>query len=126
MSKDDNADTGFILQVGLDYPSYLHDLHNSYPMAAEHLNITHEMLSPATKALAKKFNKKVSISNVKLVPNLYDKKLYTCHFRNLKFYVRNGLKVTKIHRIMSFTQRAWAEPYIKTNTERRKNATSEF
>ena len=32
------------------------------------------------------------------------------------------MKLTKIHRILSFTQSPWREPYIKFNTEKRKLA----
>jgi hypothetical protein len=31
----DDAEEGLILEVNLDYPSHLHDLHNEYPLASE-------------------------------------------------------------------------------------------
>ena len=30
-----DGDMGYILEVGLEYPAYLHDKHSCYPMAPE-------------------------------------------------------------------------------------------
>ena len=37
---------GMILEVDLEYPKELHELHNDYPLAAEKMKVTKEMLSP--------------------------------------------------------------------------------
>ena len=37
---------GMILEVDLEYPKELHELHNDYPLAAEKIKVTKEMLSP--------------------------------------------------------------------------------
>ena len=39
-------DYGYILEVDLQYPEHLYDAHSDYPLAAEKLLITHDMLSP--------------------------------------------------------------------------------
>ena len=66
-----------ILEVDLEYPEELHDLHKVYPLAPERLLIN-----------------KVK----KLVPNLNDKTKYVVHHETLKQYLGLGLKLTKIHR----------------------------
>ena len=58
-----------ILEVDLEYPWSLHDLHNDYPLAPEHLEVN-----------------KVK----KLIPNLGDKKNYVIHYENLKQYLSLG------------------------------------
>lgn len=45
----DLQETGYILEVDLDYPEKLHESHNSFPLAPEHLNITQDILSPYAK-----------------------------------------------------------------------------
>ena len=42
--KDDSK-KGLIMEVDLEYPKELHDLHNDYPLAAEKIKVEKEMLS---------------------------------------------------------------------------------
>ena len=60
-----------ILEVDLEYPKKLHDLHNNYPLAPEQIEVN-----------------KVE----KLIPNLWNKKKYVIHYENLKQYLNLGLK----------------------------------
>ena len=43
----------------------------------------------------------------KLICDWTDKKNYLIHYRMLKFYVRHGMIVDKIHEIISFKQSKW-------------------
>ena len=40
--------------------------------------------------------------------------------------LNHGLKLIRVHSIISFRQEAWLKPYIDLNTELRKNAENEF
>ena len=122
-SLDDEADTGYIIEVDLKYPPSLHDLHNEYPLAPERLNIDESMLSPFQTRRFPKHQKKPS---TRLAPNLYDKTNYVTHYRNLKFYLDQGMIVTKIHRVLAFEQSPWLKKYIDFNTDMRKQSSSEF
>ena len=53
MSLPDDSETGLILEEDLEYPSYLHETDNDYPMAVEALKVTKDMLSPYTLELGK-------------------------------------------------------------------------
>ena len=44
----------------------------------------------------------------------------------LKFYVRHGMVVEKVHEILSFKQSRWLEGYISFNTQKRSKAKNDF
>ena len=46
MDMTDEQETGYILEVDLDYPQHLHAAHSSLPLAPHRLKIMQEMLSP--------------------------------------------------------------------------------
>jgi len=94
-----------ILEVDLEYPHRLHDLHNDYPLAPESIKVD-----------------KVE----KLIPNLNSKTKYVVHHETLKLYESLGLKITKIYRGITFEESAWLKPYIDLNTNLRAKATNDF
>ena len=109
----------------MECPTYLHDSHSDYPLAPENVCLDATMLSSNTKRLGEKV--KIADSKVnKLTPNLHDKTNYIIHYHNLQQYLRLGMKLTKIHRVLGFTQSASLKPYISYNTEKRKAATNSF
>ncbi|GFT07975.1 c2H2-type domain-containing protein, partial [Nephila pilipes] len=110
---------GFILEVDLEIPSALHNEHNDLPMAAEHLNISYDMLSPYSKRLCDHFQLKNTLPAKKLTPNFYPKKNYVVHYLNLLFYLKQGLILRKTHRILVFSQKPWLKEYIDYNNEKR-------
>ena len=94
-----------ILEVDLEYPKSLLDLHSDYPLAPERVKVN-----------------KVD----KLIPNLWNKKKYVIHNENLKQYLSLGLKLTHIHRGIKFEESQWLEKYITLNTNLRMEAKNEF
>ena len=55
-----------------------------------------------------------------------EKKNYLIHYRMLKFYIRHGMELEKIHSVISFKQSMWLEKYISVNTQKRKKAKADF
>jgi hypothetical protein len=118
-----DSKVGYFIECDLDYPAELHDLHNDYPLAVEVLSPKDEWLSPYQKDL---LTTRKLIETDKLVPNLNPKERYVLHYRNLQLYLELGMHITKIHRILSFSQSAWMEPYIELNTKLRTQAKTDF
>ena len=46
-------------------------------------------------------------------------------YRNLKYYLSQGLILKKVHRILQSKQSLWMKPYIDFNTQKRMVATNE-
>ena len=62
----------------------------------------------------------------KLICDWSDKKNYLVHCRMLKFYVRHGMIVEKVHNVVSFIQSRWLEKCISFNTQKRNKAKNDF
>ena len=124
LEQEDCQDTGYFFEVDLEYPKELHDTHDQYPLAPEHLEIKEEMLSDFQKKLAKDLDVKVGGS--KLCLTLLDKKEYICHYRNLKLYLQKGMKIKKVRRVLEFQQSPWIKSYIDLNTRLRQEAQNKF
>ena len=117
---DDDSKKGIILEVDLQYPEKVHDIHNDYPLAAEKIKVTKAMLSDYCKQIRNKYN--ISIGQVlQLIPTLSNKDKYVLHYRNWQLYMDLGLKVTKVDKILEFDQSAWLKQYIDFNTIKRTN-----
>ena len=98
----DDWEKGYILEIDVEYPEEFHDNHSDVPLAPENLEISRGMYSPLQQA---KFP--VDPPQKKLAPNLRNKNNYIVHYRNLKMYVKLGMKITRIH----------LKPYIDFNTK---------
>ena len=44
------------------------------------------------------------------------------HYENLRLYLRLGLKLKKIHRVLEFNQSQWLKPYTEFNVQKRIEA----
>ena len=95
-----------ILEVDLEYPEKLHDLHNDYPLCPEKVECDHGVK--------------------KLIPNLRHKNNYVIHYKNLMQCLRLGMKLKKIHRGIKFIESAFLKPYIDKNTNLRTQAKNNF
>ena len=118
-------DEGLLLEVDLDYPQELHDLHNDFPLAPEKLKVNKNMLSEYCQKISEKFN--ISSGQVhKLITMLGKKEKYVLHYRNLQLYLSLGLKLKKVHRVLQFNQSPWLKKYIDFNTNKRTLSKNDF
>ena len=128
LNYTDDDEIGYIMEVDLEYPKEIHDLHKDSPFAPEIMNINENMLSQVQKDIHKyDYGKEATDEKTnKLVLNVMDKKKYVLHISALKFYLQHGLKLKKVHRAISFKQAHFLKPFIEFNTEKRKQAKNDF
>ncbi|KAJ8910264.1 hypothetical protein NQ315_005000 [Exocentrus adspersus] len=110
MNIPDNAEVGYIFDCDLEYPTYLHQLHSDLPLAPQHM-------TPPIPSRSKL---------KKLLLTLYPKNNYVVHYRNLKMYLKHGLRLKKINRVLRFKQSPWLKKYIDLNTTLRQQAKNDF
>ena len=124
VSVNKKSDIGYFLEVDLDYPDELHELHNDYPLAPEKLAVSNDSCRHIVKKITDKYN--INVGDVKkLIPNLGNKTKYVLHYKNLQPCLSLGVKLTEIHRALQFKQSDWMKRYIDFNTGKRKNAAND-
>ena len=82
---DEGSDKGYILEVDVEYPKKLHDLHSNLPLLPERIKTD---------------------KCKKLLSNLNNKKNYVVDIRSLKQALNHGLILKKVHRVIQFNQEA--------------------
>ena len=102
---NENSNTGYFLEVDIDYPKKLFDLHKDLPFLPE----------------SKKVNKVE-----KPIRSVEDKEKYVMHIRVLKQALNHGLVLRKVHRVIQFNKKYWLKPYIDMNTKLGKEAKNNF
>ena len=83
---DENSNEGYFVEVDIDYPKELFNLHNDLPSLPERKKV-----------------EKVE----KLICNIEHKEKYVIHRRALKQALNHGLIFKKVHRVIQFKQKAW-------------------
>ena len=56
----------------------------------------------------------------KLIADFRPRRKYLVHVENLQFYLKHGMKLDKIHTVISFTQKAFAKDFIEEVTKLRQ------
>ena len=58
------------------------------------------------------------------MPNFFDKERFVIYYENLKLYLRQGLKLKKIHSAFAvqFNQSLWLKRYTEFSTQKKTEA----
>ena len=102
---DEDGDKGYILEVDIECPKDLVDLHSDLAFLPERM----------------KTNK-----CGKLICDLDNKIEYVVHIKLLKQALNHRLILKKVHRVIQFNQEAWLEKYISKNIDLRNKADNDF
>jgi hypothetical protein len=137
---------GYIVECDLEYPDGLHYDHASFPLAPESVKITSSILSPFATGKYFLLREKVKLLKVfflsdcheilnptkknysatKLTATFQKRKKYVTHYANLALYIRLGLKLTRVRRVLSFRQTNFLKIYIDHCTMLRKKSKTDF
>ena len=115
-----------IYKVDIEIPKVLHNKFKDYPLLPEIKNIPENMLSEYQKYLNNKLNIKYNEKDKKLILDLLPKKNYKVYYKNLEYYLKLGIKITKVHRILTFDEKPFLKEYIDLNTELRKKSKNDL
>ena len=121
----DKIQTG-IYEVDISIPKELHNKFKDYPLAPEIKSIQENNLSEYQKYLNHKLNIKYNEKDKKLILDLLPKKNYKIYYKNLEYYMQLGIKIDKVHKILTFDEKPFLKEYIDLNTELRKKAKNEL
>ena len=120
-TPDDN-DIGYFVEVDLKYPDNIKEKTKKFPFAPVNKKINHDNYNDYMKEI----RPDTYVQTKKLICDWSDKKNYLIHYRMLKFYIRHGMVVERVHNIISFKQSRWLEKYISFNTQKRNQALNDF
>ena len=122
LNTPDDSDIGYFVEVNLTYPNNIKQKTKIFPFAPEIKKINPDNFNDYMKEV-KPDN---YIQTKKLICDWSDKKNYLVHYRMLKFYIRHGMIIDKVHNIISFKQNKWLEKCISFNTQKRNKAKNDF
>ena len=105
LNTSDDSDIGYFVEVDLRYPDNLKEKTKNFPFCPESNKINPDRYND----YMNKIKPKNYTKSKKLICDWMDKKNYLVHYSMLKFYVRHGMVVDKIHEIISFKQSKWLE-----------------
>ena len=128
MNIPDDADVGCFVECDLEYPDNIKYKTRHFPLAISKRAVEWCELSSEQQEQWMKLNnnKNVYKATEKLVADQHHKYKYVLHYRLLKLFVNLGMIVRRMHSVQWFKQSSWLKSYIDFNTEKRKNAKTDF
>ena len=122
LNTSDDCEVGYFVEVDLNYPEGIREKTKNLPFCPENKFSPQDKFSEYMKEMKQDSHAKCK----KLICDWTDKKKYLVHYRMLKFYVRHGMTVEKVHEVISFKQSKWLERYIDFNTQKRNMTKNYF
>lgn len=119
-------DKGYFVEVTLSYPENIHSKTASFPLCPQNTHITYDMLSPFQKDVLFKVYGKKTYKSKKLTSTFQKKEKIVLHALNLQLYLKLGMEIEEIFRVVSFSQKPYMKEWVEYCTSKRMNAKNEF
>ena len=117
---------GYTVEVDFEFPNHLHDTLKEFPPAPESLTPNMEWLSNFQNKIGDTSRRRINTDKYngtdKLVPHLQKHDTYVIHYCTLKYLHKLRVIRTKLHRVISFRQGNWLQPYLEFYNDKRKAA----
>ena len=118
----DNNEFCYFIECDLEYPAEIKENTKNFPFCPYQTKADPNLFS----AYMNNVNQPNYKPSSKLMCDVTNKSKYMIHYRMFKFYLNQGMKVTKIHTIYKFKQSPWLGNYIDHNTQKRTKAKTNF
>ena len=122
LEKPDDNEYGFFIECDLDYPVEIKEKTKKFPLYPYQTKADPELFTHYMNSAYQPNYKPTS----KFLCDVTNRTKYVKHFGMFKFYINQGMKVTKIHTIYRFKQSSWLGKYIDQNTQKRLGAKINF
>ena len=116
LKTPDNDKHGFSIKGDLDYPSSINEKTKYFPFLPEKKTVRVEDFSPYMTEIKPEKHKPTE----KMIVDQTNKQSCFSQYRDLKFYIRHGIRIVKVHTVYKFKQSPSLAKYIKYNTEQRR------
>ena len=124
---DIEGETGYYIYCDIDHiKPEIAEKTDSYPLLISPMNIEPQHLSEFSTNLLKDKNIKLPKNNTKLVAHHLGVKNYLITLPLLQFLIKNGVEVSKIHKVFKFRQEFYLKHFIDENIKMRAAATNPF
>ena len=122
LNNPDYSDIGYFIEVDLKYSDIIKQKTKKFAFPPVNKKVNPDDFSDYMKTMIPD----TYTQTKKLICDWSNKKNYLVHYRMLKFYVRHGMLVEKVHSVISFKQSKWLEKYISFNTQKRNKAKNDL
>ena len=120
-TPDDN-EFGYFIECNLEYPAEIKEKTKNFPFCPYQTKADPNLFSGYMNNINQPNYKPTS----KLMCDVTNKSKYMIHYRMFKFYLNQGMEVTKIHTFYKFKQSPWLGKNIDHNTQKRTVAKTNF
>lgn len=125
-SIDLMGEIGYFTEVTLEYPESLWEKTKSFPFCPQNLDITEKILSPYQKSVLKTLYGLKKYKSSKLTSTFFPREKIVLHALALQFYLRHGMILKEVHRVIKFSQKKFMAPWIEFCTQKRSESKNDF
>lgn len=126
--NEETNDTGYLLEVDIEYPKDLDNAHSDLPFLPyknKKFTVNTKYSQPIQNE-RKRNHEFLPKQTEKLICTLEDKQKYVIQITTLKQALEHGLILKTFHRAISYHHSKWLKPYIDLNTKLRNSAKNVF